>query len=194
MKRNLAQSIQNHRQGQANLVKIQHFIIIYPKFYRISSGFDDFKSENTEFIQSILAFLTNIKSVWAQLQEQQKGKDNFEGTTQNIEEYDSLLLEKEKREKNNMKQELISQLKDDVRRILKEEQNEMRDTQQLYEEDMGQRMYERNEIRKLVVKDLKTELMPQLRAEVIQSVLQDLKESTNSSVDSINLLADADAI
>ena len=128
------------------------------------------------------------------LAEQQKGKDNFEGTTQNIEEYDSLLLEKEKREKNNMKQELISQLKDDVRRILKEEQNEMRDTQQLYEEDMGQRMYERNEIRKLVVKDLKTELMPQLRAEVIQSVLQDLKESTNSSVDSINLLADADAI
>ena len=68
VKRNLAQSIQNHRQGQANLVKIQHFIIIYPKFYRISSGFDDFKSENTEFIQSILAFLTNIKSVWAQLQ------------------------------------------------------------------------------------------------------------------------------
>ena len=67
VKRNLAQSIQNHRQGQANLVKIQHFIIIYPKFYRISSGFDDFKSENTEFIQSILAFLTNIKSVWAQL-------------------------------------------------------------------------------------------------------------------------------
>ena len=128
------------------------------------------------------------------LAEQQKGKDNFEGTTQNIEEYDSLLLEKEKREKNNMKQELISQLKDDVRRILKEEQNEMRDTQQLYEEDMAQRMYERNEIRKLVVKDLKTELMPQLRAEVIQSVLQDLKESTNSSVDSINLLADADAI
>ena len=128
------------------------------------------------------------------LAEQQKGKDNFEGTTQNIEEYDSLLLEKEKREKNNMKQELISQLKDDVRRILKEEQNEMRDTQQLYEQDMAQRMYERNEIRKLVVKDLKTELMPQLRAEVIQSVLQDLKESTNSSVDSINLLADADAI
>ena len=126
------------------------------------------------------------------LAEQQKGKDNFEGTTQNIEEYDSLLLEK--REKNNMKQELISQLKDDVRRILKEEQNEMRDTQQLYEQDMAQRMYERNEIRKLVVKDLKTELMPQLRAEVIQSVLQDLKESTNSSVDSINLLADADAI
>ena len=69
VKRNLAQSIQNHRQGQANLVKIQHFIIIYPKFYRISSGFDDFKSENTEFIHSILAFLTNIKSVWAQLQE-----------------------------------------------------------------------------------------------------------------------------
>ena len=98
------------------------------------------------------------------------------------------------REKSNMKQELISQLKDDVRRILKEEQNEMRDTQQLYEQDMAQRMYERNEIRKLVVKDLKTELMPQLRAEVIQSVLQDLKESTNSSVDSINLLADADAI
>ena len=128
------------------------------------------------------------------LAEQQKGKDNFEGTTQNIEEYDSLLLEKEKREKNNMKQELISQLKDDVRRILKEEQNERRDTQQLYEQDMAQRMYERNEIRKLVVKDLKTELMPQLRAEVIQSVLQDLKESTNSSVDSINLLADADAI
>ena len=128
------------------------------------------------------------------LAEQQKDKDNFEGTTQNIEEYDSLLLEKEKREKNNMKQELISQLKDDVRRILKEEQNEMRDTQQLYEQDMAQRMYERNEIRKLVVKDLKTELMPQLRAEVIQSVLQDLKESTNSSVDSINLLADADAI
>ena len=68
VKRNLAQSIQNHRQGQANLVKIQHFIIIHPKFYRISSGFDDFKSENTEFIHSILAFLTNIKSVWAQLQ------------------------------------------------------------------------------------------------------------------------------
>ena len=133
------------------------------------------------------------------LAEQQKGKDNFEGTTQNIEEYDSLLLEKEKREKNNMKQELISELKEDVRRILKEEQsemkqNEMKDTQQLYEQDMAQRMYERNEIRKLVVKDLKTELMPQLRAEVIQSVLQDLKESTNSSVDSINLLADADAI
>ena len=133
------------------------------------------------------------------LAEQQKDKDNFEGTTQNIEEYDSLLLEKEKREKNNMKQELISELKEDVRRILKEEQsemkqNEMKDTQQLYEEDMGQRMYERNEVRKLVVKDLKSELMPQLRAEVIQNVLQELKQSTDSSVDSINLLADEDAV
>ena len=141
-----------------------------------------------------LPSVCSLKASRSNMAEQQKGKDNFEGTTQNIEEYDSLLLEKEKREKNNMKQELISQLKDDVRRILKEEQNEMRDTQQLYEQDMAQRMYERNEIRKLVVKDLKTELMPQLRAEVIQSVLQDLKESTNSSVDSINLLADADAI
>ena len=146
---------------------------------------EEFKKEISSFVRH------EVRRILA---EQQKGKDNFEGTTQNIEEYDSLLLEKEKREKNNMKQELISQLKDDVRRILKEEQNEMRDTQQLYEQDMAQRMYERNEIRKLVVKDLKTELMPQLRAEVIQSVLQDLKESTNSSVDSINLLADADAI
>ena len=151
---------------------------------------EELKKEISSFVRH------EVKRILA---EQQKGKDNFDGTTQNIEEYDSLLLEKEKREKNNMKQELISELKEDVRRILKEEQsemkqNEMKDTQQLYEEDMGQRMYERNEVCKLVVKDIKSELMPQLRAEVIQNVLQELKESTDSSVDSINLLADADAM
>ena len=60
--------------------------------------------------------------------------------------------------------------------------------------DVCMRMYERNEVCKLVVKDIKSELMPQLRAEVIQNVLQELKQSTDSSVDSINLLADEDAV